>query len=77
MSNEIPRYSLRATEVHAHLAEHGLMVADLARDLLVTPSAAYRWFERGRRLGPRLRQRLMRSKVLDGMDFEDMFERVD
>lgn len=75
--SEIPKYALRTGEVHEHLAKQGLTVSDLATEIGVTPSAAYRWLKADRHLNPRTRQRLMRSKALRRLPFDQMFERVE
>lgn len=72
----IPKYKARREVIYEYLASEGLMVADLADELGVTANAAYRWLEPDRCLGPRTRQRLLRSETLTGLGFRDLFVRV-
>ena len=74
--SKIPKYKVRANAVHQHLAKQGLMVSDLAAELGVTLDAGYQYLKPHRRLNSRTRQKLMRTKALGDLPFDEMFEQV-
>jgi hypothetical protein len=71
-----PQYMVRRVAVHEHLSKQGLTVSDLAAELGVTSDAGYQYLKPYRRLNSKTRQKLMRTKALRGLPFDEMFERV-
>ena len=69
-------FTAKRDTIAGHLARRGATIADLAQEQGRSPAAVYRWLEPGRRLSHPTRQRLLRSGLLDGLSFDDLFEQV-